>query len=131
MDASLLVAVLVDSGSDGTWAGEMLDQAEALVAPHLVLAESYNVLRQLEGRGRISTHEATTHARHLANLDIELVPMDPFAERIWALRANVTSYDAWYVAVAEAADLPLATLDSRLARANGPNCKFLLPPNHS
>ena len=57
--------------------------------------------------------------------------MGPFAERIWELRANVTSYDAWYVAVAEAAGLPLATLDSRLARANGPNCKFILPPNHS
>lgn len=44
-----------------------------------------------------------------------------------ALRANVASYDAWYVAVAEAVDLPLATLDRRLARADGARCRFLTP----
>jgi predicted nucleic acid-binding protein len=39
----------------------------------------------------------------------------------------VTSYDAWYVAVAEALGLPLATLDARLSRAKGVSCKFLIP----
>lgn len=58
----------------------------------------------------------------------QLVPFTPFAERVWELRANVTSYDAWYVAVAEQFDLPLATLDRRLAKATGPRCRFLLPP---
>lgn len=57
------------------------------------------------------------------------VPFAPFAERVWELRANVTSYDAWYVAVAEQFDLPLATLDRRLARSAGPRCRFLLPPS--
>jgi predicted nucleic acid-binding protein len=39
----------------------------------------------------------------------------------------MTSYDAWYVAVAEALRLPLATLDGRLSRARGVACKFLTP----
>lgn len=56
-----------------------------------------------------------------------LVPFEPFAERVWELRRNVTSYDAWYVAVAEAFRLPLATLDRRLSRASGPSCRFRLP----
>ena len=60
-------------------------------------------------------------------LSIECYPFEPFAERVWELRNTLTSYDAWYVAVAEALDLPLATLDARLARAPGPKCKFLLP----
>lgn len=30
-----------------------------------------------------------------------LHPFDPYHERIWGLAANATSYDAWYVAVAE------------------------------
>jgi predicted nucleic acid-binding protein len=51
--------------------------------------------------------------------------VDPFAERIWELRHAITSYDAWYVAIAEALRLPLATLDKRLARARGPKCEFL------
>lgn len=48
---------------------------------------------------------------------IELFPYDPFAERIWALRDNVTVYDAWYIAVAESLGAPLATLDLTLGWA--------------
>jgi predicted nucleic acid-binding protein len=46
---------------------------------------------------------------------------------IWELRHNVTSYDAWYVAIAEALKLPLATLDEPLSKSNGVTCKFLTP----
>jgi len=48
--------------------------------------------------------------------------------RVWELRESVTSYDGWYVAVAELLDAPLATLDGRLANSSGPHCQFLLPP---
>jgi predicted nucleic acid-binding protein len=58
---------------------------------------------------------------------VELFPFDPFADRIWELRHTVTSYDAWYVPVAEALRLPLATLDGRLSGARGVTCKFLTP----
>jgi predicted nucleic acid-binding protein len=60
-------------------------------------------------------------------LEIELFPFEPFADRIWALRHNVTSYDAWYVALAEALNLPLATLDEPLSKSNGVSCDFLTP----
>ena len=59
---------------------------------------------------------------------MELFPFAPFAERVWALRENLTSYDAWYVALAEALDCPLVTLDRRLSRANGPICEIIAPP---
>lgn len=39
--------------------------------------------------------------------------------RIWGLRENVTAYGAAYVALAEALDAPLITMDERLARAPG------------
>jgi predicted nucleic acid-binding protein len=58
-------------------------------------------------------------------LEIQLFPFEPFSNRIWELRHSLTSYDVWYVAVAEALSLPLATLDRRLA--HGPSCEFLLP----
>lgn len=48
---------------------------------------------------------------------------------IWSLRHAVTSYDAWYVALAESLDCSLVTLDLRLAKASGPACAFLLPPS--
>ncbi len=58
---------------------------------------------------------------------MELFPFAPFADRIWALRENLTSYDAWYVALAEALECPLATLDRRLSRAAGLRCEVLAP----
>jgi predicted nucleic acid-binding protein len=127
VDASLLVAALVDVGAEGTWA-EQIVGAGGLVAPHLALAEATNILRRLEMAGRLGRLESSAAARELLQLEIETVPFTPFAERVWELRPNVTSYDGWYVAVAEAIDLPLATLDRRLAAANGPRCRFLMPP---
>ena len=126
VDASVLVSATTDMGAEGTWAERLL-AAEGLVAPHLVLVEATNILRRLEISSELSRLEATAAHRDLLALDILLVPFEPFGERVWELRPNVTSYDAWYVAVAEAFDLPLATLDRRLSRASGPACRFLLP----
>ena len=42
------------------------------------------------------------------------------------LRANVTAYDACYVALAEGLDCALCMGDGRLARASGPRCAMLL-----
>ena len=127
IDASVLVAALVDSGQEGKWAEAALAQGQ-LVGPELVLVEASNILRRLERSGEITRVEATSAHRDLVRLDIELFPFAPFAERIWALRGKLTSYDAWYVALAEALDCPLATLDRRLARARGPSCEVIVPP---
>jgi predicted nucleic acid-binding protein len=53
---------------------------------------------------------------------VRLVP------RYWALRDNLTVYDAAYVALAEAFDAPLLTADARLARAPGPRCTVEVLP---
>ena len=126
VDASLLVAATSDAGAEGAWAEDVL-RAGGLIAPHLALAEATNILRRLEMAGKLGRVEAGSAARDLLQLDLDLVPYAPFAERVWELRAHVTSSDAWYVAVAEQLDLPLATLDRRLAAASGPRCRFLLP----
>ena len=60
-------------------------------------------------------------------LDVDLHGFEAFSERVWELRHNVAIYDGWYVALAEALDLPLATLDKRLVKAEGPKCRFLTP----
>lgn len=44
------------------------------------------------------------------------------------LRDNVTSYDAWYIALAESLGSSVATLDRRMAKAPGPRCNFEIPP---
>lgn len=126
VDSSVVVAALVDAGPHGTWAEEILASG-SLHAPELVRVEATNILRRLERAKQIATPEANAAHDDLMQLDIELFPFEPFADRIWELRHTVTSYDAWYVAVAEALSLPLATLDRRLSRTKGPACEFLKP----
>ena len=124
IDASVLVAALIDSGPDGNWAEQFLAGGD-LHAPELVRVEAANALRRLELAGKLPASEANAAYEDMLQLSIELLPFEPFAERIWELRHAVTSYDAWYVAVAEALGMPLATLDGRLVGANGPRCRFI------
>lgn len=126
IDASVLVAALVDSGPQGEWAERVVATGD-LHAPCIVWAEAANTLRRLEAAGAITKAESNAAFEDLLALDLQELPFDPFAGRIWALRSNVTCYDAWYVAAAEALELPLATLDGRLARSSGPVCRFLTP----
>ncbi len=128
VDASVLVAALVDTGSDGRWATAAMSEHQPLVAPELAPAEAANILRRLESSRRISAPEAAAAHRDLLRLDMECHPFAPCAERVWALRTNLTCYDAWYVALAEAFDCPLLTLDRRIARASGPTCEVIVPP---
>jgi predicted nucleic acid-binding protein len=127
VDASFVVAALIDDGADGRWAEAALASAP-LAAPHLMPVEVANVLRRAVLAGELSDEVASLAQQDLAGLRIELFPYQPFGKRVWELRNNLTAYDAWYIALAEALELPLATLDERLARAAGPRCRFLLPP---
>lgn len=122
----MLVAALVDAGPRGTWAEHVLAAGD-LHAPELVRVETTNILRRFERAKLITPPEAHAAFEDLMQLSLDLSPFDPFADRIWELRNTLTSYDAWYVAVAETLELPLATLDERLAKASGPTCDFLTP----
>jgi predicted nucleic acid-binding protein len=116
VDASALVAALTDAGPAGDWvAGALADRH--LVAPDLAPVETANVLRRLEHAGRLSTAEASLAHSDLLALGLELWPYSILGSRTWQLRGSLTAYDATYVALAEMLDVPLITLDSRLARA--------------
>lgn len=126
VDSSVLVASLVDEESSGHWARTFISTCQ-MVAPEHVLVEVCNVLRRLEQAGSISRDKATSEFRTLMLLDLELYRFAPLARRIWELRANLTSHDAWYVALAERLHCPLFTLDMRLGRAPGPLCEIITP----
>ncbi len=126
VDVSVVVAALVDGGAAGTWAERVL-VSDDLIAPHLMPAEVANVLRRAVLTGEISSDIGSLAHADLLDLRVELFPYGPVASRAWTLRDSLTLYDAWYVALAELLEAPLATLDGRLARAPGPRCSFLLP----
>jgi predicted nucleic acid-binding protein len=125
-DASVVTAALVDGGRDGAWAEQVL-ASDDLAAPHLMPAEVANILRRAVRAKDISDDVAALAHADLLALSVELFPYEPFAERVWELRRNVTAFDAWYVALAEALGARLATLDLRLRRAAGARCGFVTP----
>lgn len=126
VDASAVVAALVDGGRDGDWAASEL-RSEDLVAPHLMPVEAANILRRAALAGDISAEIATLAYHDLLELRVDLYPFEPVAARVWELRHNLTTYDGWYVALAEAVAAPLVTLDARIGRAPGVGCEVRTP----
>ena len=126
VDASVVVAALTERTPVGRWARGVTSVGR-LEAPHLMPAEVCQVLRRLVARGRLTEEDAGTALAGLIELGPKLHAFEPYVGRVWVLRETVSAYDAWYVALAEAQDAPLATLDARLAHAPGPRCSFVVP----
>lgn len=125
-DASAIVTVLLDSGDYGNWLARRLTAAE-LCAPALLPFECSNVIRRHALGELISSDQAAQAHADLLDLPIDLFPYEALAQRVWQLRGNLTSYDAAYVALAEALDAPLITMDRRFAGAPGTTCRVEVP----
>lgn len=120
VDASVLAVALADDGTDGDAARARL-RGETLAAPELVDLEVASVLRQ-DRAGLLDSRRANLALTDLAALPMLRASHVPLLARCWDLRHHLTTYDAAYVALAEALDTTLLTGDRRLARATGPTC---------
>jgi predicted nucleic acid-binding protein len=125
-DASAVIAVLLDCGADGQWAAQRLVGAE-LFAPALMPFECANIIRRSALDNAIGSDQAAQAHADLLDLPVDLWPYDMLATRIWELRANLSSYDAAYVALAEILSVPLVTLDRRIHGAPGIACTVIGP----
>lgn len=121
VDASVIVTALADDGDDGDHVRERL-RGERLVAPHLLDLEVVSAWRRLSATGQLDDRRVALAMTDLTTLPIERAPHQPLVRRCWELRANLTVYDASYVALAEAIDAVLLTGDRRLAEAHGVRC---------
>jgi predicted nucleic acid-binding protein len=121
VDASVLAPVVADGGADGRRFRQRL-HGEAVFGPDLLRIEVASVLRRHANTGHLTAAEADGAMADLLDLPVGIVPTTPLLGRAWELRANLTIYDACYVALAESAGCPLLTADRRLANAPGPRC---------
>ena len=76
--------------------------------------------------GTFNERRAVQAIEHWRQLDVERYPHEPFLDRVWGLRNNVTAYDAVYVALAEVLGELLVTGDQKLAGAPGLNVRVEL-----
>ena len=119
LDASAAVAWLFGACGAAPVASRIGRSEETVHVPHLFDLEIVNALRRAGRAGRVSSDRALGVLADLSALRAMRYPHGPFVPRIWELRENLSAYDAAYVALAEALDAPLLTLDGRLARAPG------------
>ncbi len=127
LDASVIVDAMVVAGPAGDRARDLVAGEPWLHLPSIAGAEITSALRSMVLRGTLSAGVARMAVVRASRLRTRRYPFEPFVERVWDLRENVTVYDAWYVALAESLDAPLVTADDRLRRADGPRCPVLDP----
>lgn len=126
VDASALMAVLADAGGTGAAVADAV-AGSTLAAPELLPFEVANALRRLETTGRLGSETAALAHGDLLDLAVELWPYAALASTAWPLRGSLTLYDASYAALASQLDVPLVTVDQRLARTASSACQVVVP----
>lgn len=124
-DASVLVDALVVAGRAGDDARSVLRDRSLLHVPSIFAAEATSAIRSMQARGDVSSGLARGAVSKIKVVQTVQYPFEPFLDRVWELRDNLSVYDGWYVALAESLDTSLVTADRRLARASGPRCPVM------
>lgn len=124
VDASVLIDALLDDGPVGVAARAALAQDQDWAAPPVLFVEVLSVTRRRMLRKEVATQRAADALEAMTGLEVTWVDPSALVPRIWALRDNVTAFDAAYVATAELLGCDLLTGDRRLAAASGPRCRI-------
>ena len=120
LDASAVVALLVGQGLGAERIRRKVEgPGQSLHVPHVMDLEMLHALRRQTLLGTLSSRRSAEAIEDLKNLAFVRYPHATLVDRIWSLKDNLTAYDAAYVALAEALDAPLVTMDARLAQAPG------------
>lgn len=115
-DASAIVDLLAGAPNAGAIATTLAPYPEIDVPEHFHV-EAISALRGLLLRGDLAADRAERALQLLGELRVIRHPIEPLTRSIWALRDNLTAYDAAYLAVANHIDAQLLTTDQALAAA--------------
>lgn len=118
VDTSAVVAALVAQPTNQALVDRLRNDGD-LHAPHLLDVELLHALRRLVLAGQLSEDRAADVRTDFADLTVVRYGHAPLADRAWELRNHLSAYDATFVALAEALNVPLVTCDARLAGAPG------------
>jgi predicted nucleic acid-binding protein len=126
VDASALLELLLRTPAAKAVEDRLFAPRRTLNVPHLLDVEVAQVIRRYAANGEIDSERGRMALTDLADLPLRRYPHDFLLPRIWDLRNNLTAYDAAYVALAEALDVPLLTRDRRLAATAGHRARIEL-----
>ncbi len=114
-----MVEVLLRLPSAGAVEDWLFTPGQTIHAPYLIDIEVAQVVRRYAASGVIDAVRGQATLANLVAFPLRRYPHDLLLPRVWALRNNLTAYDAAYVALAETLDAPLITRDKRLAASAG------------
>ena len=115
VDASVILQILLNWDKDAKLKNAIIE-AKPLIAPHFSDLEVLNGFRRHLRLGALSENRAVQAIEDLTALNIDRRSVSLLSKEIWALRNNITPYDAAYVVLAADLGLPLLTRDKKLAQ---------------
>ena len=116
VDASAVCDLLLRRRDEARLVELVLADGASVHAPDLMSVEVLHVIRRMTLGGALSIGRAEEVRQDLHDLPMHTYPSRPLLDRAWALRDDLTVYDALYVALAEALEATLVTADLALAR---------------
>jgi len=119
VDASAIVEFLLQTPLGAKVEARLFRDGDEFHAPHLLDVEVTQALRRLVRTGEVRVARAEEAIADLADFDLHRHAHVDLLGRAWALRNNLTAYDAMYVALAEAMASPLVTCDGPLGGTPG------------
>ncbi|HKW70203.1 MAG TPA: type II toxin-antitoxin system VapC family toxin [Candidatus Dormibacteraeota bacterium] len=120
-DAGVWIRAIVDEVPGGPVRKRLMTHA-SVASPALIDLEFTNVLRGLVRKKSIHLRQAELALTEFVQAPIQRYGHLALLDRIWRLRANLTAYDASYIALAELLGVDLLTIDKRLAGVPGIQC---------
>jgi predicted nucleic acid-binding protein len=123
VDASAAVAALLNDGQ-----ARQILRTERLHAPHLIDSEIASALRRQVHNNRVAATDGWHALDTWRRLGLSRYSSAGLLKRIWALRNNLSAYDATYVALAESLNCALVTADGRLSNAAQVQCPITIVP---
>ena len=123
-DASVVALTFMDSAEDPrvVEAHRILRADTAWMVPEHWRTEVLSTIRGLWLGHKLDQDRADKAFAALTAMTVAVAPTGPHLARMWELRSNLSTYDAAYVAVAEAHDVTLVTADVRIAKAGVARC---------
>lgn len=120
-DAGVWIRAVVDEEPGGPVRMRLMTHA-SVASPALIDLEFTSVLRGLVTKQSINVRQAERALAEFMQAPIQRYAHLALLDRIWRLRANLTAYDASYIALAELLGADLLTIDRRLAAVPGIRC---------